>query len=175
MRFIGNVEDACIFVPYSRPSQISLVGLSVLSSLLFPQGVGLNFDALLICITAGYIVTNKSHNRIAFLKMLGGAGSYIFIPFFSQLKLTKGARGTSVALTNQQSFSQTRWLILISYCTILIALSPLFSYLQLVSITLQLILTFRPISPSARSLSNIFLIHFAPLSLSLLLQLSVFN
>lgn len=46
-------------------------------------GVGLNFDALLICITAGYVVTNKSQNRIAFLKMLGGAGSYIFIPFFT--------------------------------------------------------------------------------------------
>jgi len=39
----------------------------------------LNFDALLICITAGYVATNKSHNRVAFLKMLGGVGPYIFM------------------------------------------------------------------------------------------------
>jgi hypothetical protein len=37
-------------------------------------GFGLNFDALLICITAGYVVTNKSHNRVPFVKMLGGMG-----------------------------------------------------------------------------------------------------
>ena len=46
--------------------------------------VAINFDALLICITAGYIVTNRSENRITFMTMLGKFSPYVFIPFFSR-------------------------------------------------------------------------------------------
>jgi Kef-type K+ transport system membrane component KefB len=48
-------------------------------------GVSINFDALLVCITAGYVVTNQSRNRIAFLKLLGSSATYIFIPFFTKV------------------------------------------------------------------------------------------
>ena len=48
-------------------------------------GFSLNFDALLICITSGYVVTNQSKNRIAFIHMLGTAGPIIFIPFFTKV------------------------------------------------------------------------------------------
>ena len=48
-------------------------------------GVSINFDALLVCITAGYVVTNQSRNRAAFLHVLGSSASYIFIPFFTKV------------------------------------------------------------------------------------------
>ena len=48
-------------------------------------GVSINFDALLICITAGYVVTNQSKNRVAFLHLLGSSATYIFIPFFTKV------------------------------------------------------------------------------------------
>lgn len=48
-------------------------------------GVAINFDALLICITAGYVVTNQSHNRMTFMLMLGRFAPYVFIPFFTKV------------------------------------------------------------------------------------------
>lgn len=51
----------------------------------------LNFDCFLVisvltvCITAGYVVTNRSENRIAFLNLLGSWGPYVFIPFFTKV------------------------------------------------------------------------------------------
>jgi len=46
-------------------------------------GHGVNFDPLLICITAGYIVANHSRNRRKFLRFLARVGPVIFIPFFT--------------------------------------------------------------------------------------------
>lgn len=48
-------------------------------------GVSLHFDALLVCIVAGYVVTNQSSNRKAFLTLLNKAGPIIFIPFFTKI------------------------------------------------------------------------------------------
>jgi hypothetical protein len=44
---------------------------------------GVNLDALLICITAGYVVANQSRNRRKFLRFFNRAGPIIFIPFFT--------------------------------------------------------------------------------------------
>jgi Kef-type K+ transport system membrane component KefB len=46
-------------------------------------GHGVNFDPLLICICAGYIVANHSRNRRKFLRFMGSCGPIIFIPFFT--------------------------------------------------------------------------------------------
>lgn len=46
-------------------------------------GHGINFDPLLICIFAGYVVANHSRNRRKFLRFLGKCGPIIFIPFFT--------------------------------------------------------------------------------------------
>ena len=46
-------------------------------------GHGINFDPLLICITAGYIVANQSRNRRKFLRFMGSLGPLVFIPFFT--------------------------------------------------------------------------------------------
>ena len=43
----------------------------------------LNFEPLLICITAGYVCTNESRNRHRFIKVLQQAGPYVFLPFFT--------------------------------------------------------------------------------------------
>ncbi len=48
-------------------------------------GVSINFDALLIVIVAGYVVTNHSKNRIRLLQILAKAGPIIFIPFFTKI------------------------------------------------------------------------------------------
>lgn len=46
---------------------------------------GINFDALLICIFAGYVVANcnQSRNRRQFLRFLSSIGACLFIPFFT--------------------------------------------------------------------------------------------
>ena len=44
---------------------------------------GVNLDALLICIVAGYVVANQSRNRRKFLRFFNRAGPIIFIPFFT--------------------------------------------------------------------------------------------
>ena len=44
---------------------------------------GVNLDALLICIAAGYVVANQSRNRRKFLRFFNRAGPIIFIPFFT--------------------------------------------------------------------------------------------
>ena len=46
-------------------------------------GHGVNLDALLICIAAGYVVANQSRNRRKFLRFFNKAGPIIFIPFFT--------------------------------------------------------------------------------------------
>lgn len=46
-------------------------------------GVGINFDALLICIVAGYIVANQSRNRRKFLRFMGKCGPVIMLAFFT--------------------------------------------------------------------------------------------
>ena len=46
-------------------------------------GIGINFDALLICIVAGYVVANHSRNRRRFLRFMGSCGPLVFIPFFT--------------------------------------------------------------------------------------------
>jgi hypothetical protein len=46
-------------------------------------GHGVNFDPLLICIFAGYVVANQSRNRRKFLRFMGSCGPIIFIPFFT--------------------------------------------------------------------------------------------
>ena len=46
-------------------------------------GHGVNLDALLICIAAGYVVANQSRNRRKFLRFFNRAGPIIFIPFFT--------------------------------------------------------------------------------------------
>lgn len=48
-------------------------------------GFSLNFDALLVCITAAFVATNQSQNRIAFLQMLSTAGPKIFLFFFTKV------------------------------------------------------------------------------------------
>ena len=44
---------------------------------------GVNLDALLICIAAGYVVANQSRNRRKFLRFFNRVGPIIFIPFFT--------------------------------------------------------------------------------------------
>ena len=44
---------------------------------------GVNLDALLICISAGYVVANQSRNRRKFLRFFNRVGPIIFIPFFT--------------------------------------------------------------------------------------------
>ena len=46
-------------------------------------GVGLSVDPLLVCITAGYIISNHSRNRRKFLSFMNKAAPIVFIPFFT--------------------------------------------------------------------------------------------
>ena len=55
----------------------------------------LNFEPLLICITAGYVCTNESRNRHRFIGVLQAAGPYVFLPFFT---LTGASLNLSVML-----------------------------------------------------------------------------
>ena len=88
---LGGLLIFLLWAPYARYTIIPLGFIIFVTSDWFAvfsleeYGVSINFDSLLICITAGYVATNKSRNRTAFLKLLGGAASYVFIPFFTKV------------------------------------------------------------------------------------------
>jgi len=88
---VGKFLIFCIWIPHVPGEYIVLplgFGIFQFSSwfLAFSTdkfGHGINFDPLLICIAAGYIVANHSRNRRKFLRFLGKVGPLIFIPFFT--------------------------------------------------------------------------------------------
>ena len=88
---LGGLLIFLLWVPYARGLILPLGFFIFLFSdwwavySLDHYGVSINFDSLLICITAGYVATNQSRNRTAFLKLLGASASFVFIPFFTKV------------------------------------------------------------------------------------------
>ena len=88
---LGGLLIFLLWVPYARFIILPLGFIIFVWSDWFAVyslkqfGVSINFDSLLICISAAYVCTNGSRNRAKFLQLLGSSASFIFIPFFTKV------------------------------------------------------------------------------------------